>query len=92
MPTAKDVFLNRLSDFKNALSSNDLISRTLVDRGHNEKARMLRNGMAIIGYTILEDFIKRRLGEIFKDIGNSGISFNALPPKIKEASDRKSVV
>ena len=86
MSIAKDTFLVRLSNFENALSSDDLLSRALTDRLHNEKARMLRNGMAIVGYTILEDFIKKRIGEILKDIGRTGINFSALPIKLKEAA------
>ena len=86
MSTAKEIFLNRLENFENALSSTDLISGNLRDRQHNEKARMLRNGMAIVEYTILEDFIKKRIGEVLKEIGRSGISFNLLPAKLKETA------
>lgn len=86
MPTAKENFIERISHFESALSSPDLISRALTDVQHNQKAKILRNGMAIIGFTILEDFIKKRIGEIFKKVGTSGIQFNRLPAKLQEAS------
>jgi RiboL-PSP-HEPN len=86
MDSAKDIFLNRMSNYGNSLTSSELITRDLNNTQHNEKARMLRNGLAIIGYNILEDFIKKRLGEIFKEIGNSNVPFSELPEKLKDAS------
>lgn len=85
MATAKEIFLNRLSTLETALTSHDLISKSLTERSHNEKARLLRNGLAIIEFNILEDFIKKRLGEILKEIGRYTISFDRLPAKLKEA-------
>jgi hypothetical protein len=91
MSTSKDNFLSRISSFEKIVSPDSivdsvLISRALTDVEHNEKVKMLRNGMAIIGFTILEDFIKTRTGEILKEIGSTTVSFSSLPPKIKEAA------
>jgi len=91
MPTAKENFLNRISSFEKIVSPSSigdsvLISRALTEIEHNEKVKMLRNGMAIIAFTILEDFIKTRIGEILKKIGNTPVNFAALPSKIKEAA------
>lgn len=86
MLSAKDNFINRMDSFDKALASSDLISRALTDNEHNEKARMLRNGMAIIGYTILEDFIKNRVGEILKKVGSSNVPFSSLPQKLQETA------
>ncbi len=86
MATAKEIFLERFSNLENALSSSEVSPLSLTQRAHNEKAKMLRNGLAIIEFNIIEDFIKRRIGEAFKFIGNSGIAFNSLPDNIIEAS------
>lgn len=92
MPTAKEDFIKRLNTFKSIIYPGttldiNLNSRSLTDVLHNDKVRMLRNGMSIIGFTILEDFIKRRTGEILKEIGSTSslCSFNNLPGKLKEA-------
>lgn len=92
MPTAKEDFITRLNTFKSLIypdTINDinLNSKSLTEVLHNDKVRMLRNGMAIIGFTILEDFIKRRTGEILKGIGSptSLCNFVNLPEKLKEA-------
>lgn len=91
MPTAKEDFISRLNTFKSIIYPDttadiNLNSKALHETLYNEKVRMLRNGMSIIGFTILEDFIKRRTGEVLKSIGSpaSLCSFNNLPIKIKE--------
>lgn len=90
MAKAKVNFITRLSVFDGIIypSSIDdirLNSKALTETLHNEKVRMLRNGMSIIGFTILEDFIKRRIGEVLKEISATSCNFNALPEKIKDA-------
>jgi len=91
MPTAKENFISRISNFEKIVSpenSSDavLVTRALTETVHNEKVRMLRNGMAIIGFTILEDFIKNRMSEVLKSIGSSRVNFNQLPSKLKDAT------
>ena len=91
MPAAKEDFISRLNTLKSiiypdTIADINLNSKALHETLYNEKVRMLRNGMSIIGFTILEDFIKRRTGEVLKSIGSpsSLCSFNNLPIKIKE--------
>ena len=91
MPTAKENFINRITSFEKIVSPTNaadsvLISRALTEIEHNEKVKILRNGMAIIAFTILEDFIKKKIGEILKGIGSTTVSFSSLPPKIREAA------
>lgn len=90
MASAKNNFITRINTFNSIIYPNlpddvSLNSKALTETLHNEKVRMLRNGMSIIGFTFLEDFIKRRTGEILKSIGTTGCNFNLLPEKIKEA-------
>ncbi len=87
---AKNNFLERISVFENIVSPSDindviLASKALTENLHNEKVRMLRNGMSIIGFTILEDFLKRKIGEVLKEISGCGVPFNQLPLKLKDA-------
>jgi hypothetical protein len=90
MATAKNYFIERINTFNSIIypeTVNDikLNSKALTETLHNEKVRMLRNGMSIIGFTILEDFIKRRIGEVLKEISSTSCSFSLLPEKLKEA-------
>ncbi len=89
MASAKENFILRIGTFNSIVHPDipediKLNSKALTETLHNEKVRMLRNGMSIIGFTILEDFIKRRIGEILKIIGTTGCTFNSLPEKLKE--------
>jgi len=89
MASAKENFISRIATFNSIIhpvltDDISLNSKALTETLHNEKVRMLRNGMSIIGFTILEDFIKRRIGEILKIIGTTGCNFNSLPEKLKE--------
>lgn len=91
MPTAKENFLSRFSNFERIVSPENVVdsvltSGVLTDVEHNEKVKMLRNGMAIVGFTILEDFIKRRAGEILTEIGTTPVMFGSLPLKLREAA------
>jgi len=90
MATAKNYFIERINTFNSIIypeNSDDirLNSRALTETLHNEKVRMLRNGMSIIGFTILEDFIKRRTGEVLKEISLTSCAFIHLPEKLREA-------
>lgn len=91
MATAKEVLIERFVNLENALASTEVLPLSLTQRAHNEKARMLRNGLAIIEFNIIEDFIKRRIGEAFKYLGTCGIAFNDLPKTIIEASLYKAL-
>ncbi|MDX5584131.1 MAG: HEPN domain-containing protein [Aureibaculum sp.] len=91
MQIAKNNFISRLNYFEEIVSPENisdtlLMSRAFTETIHNEKVRMLRNGMAVIGFSILEDFIKNRMGEVLKEIGGCGVDFEHLPEKLRVAS------
>jgi len=46
---------------------------------------MLRNGLAVVGFAALEDFIKSRTSEALDDVGRTGVPFKSLPEKLKSA-------
>ena len=86
MSLARRNFLDRLAVFSRTLNSDYLRDKGVVLNSRNEKARILRNGISIIAFTILEDFIKERTGEILGGISTSTIAFNLLSPKIQQAT------
>ena len=84
---ARTEFLNRLRIFNLTLQEQHgvLFDRAIHEVEHNERARFLRNGLSIISFNILEDFIKNRIYEVLTFIANTGIDFNSLPEKFQEA-------
>ena len=60
MPTAKHNFLERLFTIKKSLYIPNVIDGLPTETEHNNIARLLRNGLAVVGFVALEDFIKNQ--------------------------------
>lgn len=87
---SKSVFLERTKNLSSTLldlpTSAVLISSMPHSDPQNIKARMLRNGLAITAFIILEDFLKNRIGEILEGINFNSVPFTSLYDEIKVAS------
>lgn len=86
MPTAKVLFLERIHSLDRSAKIESVTNRALSDHAHNSVARMLRNGLAVVGFAALEDFIKSRTSEVLGAIGRTGVPFRDLPEKLKNAA------
>lgn len=86
MASTRDVFLARLSALErvipNALVQNDVFREV----EHNESARLLRNGLMVVGVAALEDFIKGRTQELLRYLSSAGLSFSDLPQRMQQAA------
>jgi hypothetical protein len=91
MPSAKENFINRIDLFDKAVNSDAVSTRPFGDVNHNSLANIFRNGLAVLGFTILEDFIKNRIGELFKEISLVAVPFTRLPIKLQEAATLHSI-
>ncbi len=79
-------FYERLTAYRAALTEDVIISRDpALDKVKNETARMFRNGLAIISFVILEDFIRSRTVEIIQKVGGGTLAFAKLPNGLREA-------
>ncbi|HRF99870.1 MAG TPA: HEPN domain-containing protein [Bacteroidia bacterium] len=83
MPTAKHNFLERLFIIERTLSTPNLIDGLPTQTEHNDIARLLRNGLAVVGFVALEDFIKNRTIEILNEIASSHIPFASLTEDLR---------
>jgi hypothetical protein len=88
MPSAKEDFILRISSLEQSLSSNAVKNEILIPeyKEHNEIARMLRNGLAVVGFAALEDFVKRRASEVASQVGSANVAFYKLPIKLQNAA------
>lgn len=92
MTSAKNDFIKRIRTLKKSISETEAVrSKAPSEIEHNEVARMLRNGLAVVGFASLEDFIKARCREVLQSIGNVGIKFEKLPEKIQIASTHGAI-
>lgn len=88
MSAAKQNFIERISVIINTIEDTSSYGNFLIDKEpsavrHNNQARLLRNGLTISAFTILEDFIKQRVGEAMQAVPTLNIKFDSLPKSIK---------
>lgn len=83
---AKTGLLTRMKSIELASRLEALIDRDVMQVEHNETANLLRKGLGIVAFNILEDFIKSRTAEMFDSISNSRVRFDNLPEKLKIAA------
>ena len=86
MSKARAQFLTRLAAFRAAGAADVLVSKAPTEIEHNARAQILRNGLAITGFALLEDFVKSRLAEILQRIGSGQTPFSNLPPAIRDGA------
>lgn len=85
--SSKDHFLSRIDAFQLASRSSAIIPLSPVEVDHNKSAKLLRNGLAIVGFASLEGFIKLRTAETLTRIdGETPTPFTSLPDKLKTAA------
>jgi hypothetical protein len=83
MPTARQSFIERIDHLEKSLNVDTLNDHVATDVVHNNIAKLLRNGLAVVGFVAIEDFIKKRTGEVLKEIGTTTVAFGSLPVKLK---------
>ena len=86
MSSARVQFLSRLASLRNSLAIDAVAPRPLTEQSHNDVARMLRNGLAVVGFAALEDFIKSRTSEVLTEVGRTTVPFRDLPEKLRFAT------
>lgn len=86
MSIARSDFLNRLNVLARTLAEPFVQDGALQDVEKNEVARLVRNGLAVAGFSHLEAFLRGRSSEVLASISSSGIAFSQLPVKVQHAS------
>ncbi|MDF4896853.1 HEPN domain-containing protein [Vibrio parahaemolyticus] len=88
---ARDNYLQRYRAFNTSLSTSAIQAKEPQEFAHNESAKLFRNGLAVVGFTSLEDFIKRRTAEALITLSSHNIPFSVLPDRIQEACTIKAI-
>lgn len=91
MSAARAQFLKRIASLRNSLGIDAVASKPLTETKHNDVARMLRNGLAVVGFAALEDFVKSRSSEILTEVGRTNVPFRDLPEKLRHATTFEAV-
>lgn len=80
--------IDYFTGFKEALSQ-QVVAQAGPEYG---ASKLLRNGLAVVGFTVLEDFVKKRFSRAFEEIAQTRIMFEELPEKIQKAVTYEAVV
>lgn len=91
MPSARSLFLERMHALETSTSIDAVTNKALTDKAHNDVAKMLRNGLAVVGFAALEDFVKSRTSEVLSEIGSSGVPFHDLPEGLRIATTYEAI-
>lgn len=83
---AKVELIERLKYLDTAAALPVLIDVGVASSEHNSVANLLRKGLSIVSFNILEDFIKNKAYESLDNIASSGMSFLNLPNELQEYS------
>ncbi|WCQ98567.1 HEPN domain-containing protein [Paracoccus aestuarii] len=86
MSEARSQLIRRLAALELGLSSETIAQKSPAEVEHNQVAALFRQGMAVVAFVALEDFVKRRASEALDKIGHCGIPFVELPDKLKKAT------
>lgn len=84
--SARDSLLATLAVLKDCLNSDALIDKAPTDFAHNARARILRQGLAVLVFSTVETFIRERAGEILRSFNNPSLVFADLHPALQKAS------
>lgn len=84
MSTARHILISRLTSFREAAKDPALQNGPLTDTVKNEIARFLRNGLQIMIFCTLEDFLRARAIELFSTPDFTRVKFQDLPVALQK--------
>lgn len=79
MSISREQFVERLHMIEGAVAESLLIDGVLTDARHNSRARLLRNGLMVVAFNSLEDFLRHRSSELLAFISRTVLRFDDLP-------------
>jgi hypothetical protein len=84
--SSREAFIQRIRTIEQAASESFLIDRVLTDVAHNSRARLLRNGLMVVAFTSLEDFIRARTEGLLDAVSRTVVHFTDLPEVLRNAA------
>jgi hypothetical protein len=84
--TAREGFLQRVRALEAAVNSPSallLLQHRPSKPTEDEMSRLLRNGLAVSSFAILEDFLRTRTSELLRRVSGSTLRFNELPAALQ---------
>jgi len=85
MSNARAAFSERFATLELTLNESYVQDGALHEIEKNRKAQLIRNGLAVVAFSYVEDFVRQRIAEVLAGLSSLGVSFSTLPERIREA-------
>ena len=89
--SAKTELLERLEYIDTAVGLAQVIDVGVAPSPHNSVANLLRKGLCIVAFNILEDYIKNKANEALAELATSTITYSNLPDFLQEEAVVKAL-
>ncbi|MEX2374865.1 MAG: hypothetical protein WD942_04660 [Dehalococcoidia bacterium] len=83
--SARATFIAQLEAHTHAVQGNHLLKASPPDQTMDEAARLARNGLAVVGFAVLEDFVRHRCRELVAHMSLGPAAFAELPDALRSA-------
>lgn len=83
MSNAKNNFYTTIALMRSLQSDPSFIDQGLAPSEHNIKARILRNGLVVSAFTLLETYLEDRLGEAILRLTTSNIPYSGFSDELR---------
>ena len=84
--SAKSELLERLKYLNAAVNLPNLVDRGIAIDEHNGAANILRKGLGIVAFNILEDYVKNKSVEALNILSTSRVSFSDLTEQLQNSA------
>lgn len=83
--SARGDFWGTFQVLNDCLTRQDLIDNAPSDVAHNQRAAMLRQGLAVLTFSSVETFVRERTGELLAALDSTKLTFADLSVKLQHA-------
>ena len=83
MSSSQEKFIELASALRAAVAHPALMDAVIGPSKLKPEPGLLRNGLCVVGFVMLEDFMKSRVAELTKKVPNGKIPFGSLPEELR---------
>lgn len=91
MTRSRDHFFNVLTKINDTTLESFVNDRGPSETAHNDRARILRNGLVISAYSTLEAYLSHRIDEVVSTLGSGTLRYTGFHEKTREMLTKKAL-
>lgn len=91
MPDARSTLYERIEALASAINHESVVAGPPSARAENARAKIMRSGLAVITFAILEDFLRSRSREALAYVSRSGNAFSKMPSALRRLATIRTI-